>query len=160
MTETSIDRQPGLTAALDWARWHTWWVFFGFAMALGAASATLTILAIMLAASVAPFVPGSLGTLLTGTAVAGLLHLLALVALSKALGAGGKGFIIREVVDYPKDGMFLLPWIFLVWTVIYGVNALSYYFFGVNGGIILAFGAVIIVVGMEFPIRTLEKSAG
>lgn len=167
MTETSIspqEQRPGLAAAFNWAKWQTWGVFFGFAIALGAASALITIAATMLVASIAPANPESLEALTAAAVFAGILHLFALLALGKAIGARAsgapgneRGFLIREVINYPKDGVFLLPWIFLIWMVIYGVNALSFYTLGVNGGMVLAFGAVIIVIGMEYPIRILEK---
>ena len=121
----------------------------------------------MLVGSIAPADPASLEAVTASAVFAGILHLFALLALGKAIGArpsggrvsgaGERGFLIREIVSYPKDGMFLLPWIFLIWMVIYGVNALSLHTVGVDAGMVLAFGAVIIVIGMEYPIRVLEK---
>lgn len=160
MTETSSgprDRRQGLAATFDWAKWRTWGVFFGFALALGAASALITLGATMLVASIAPAGPQSSEAMIASVIFAGILHLFALLALGKAIGAGGRGFLIREIIDYPKDGMLLLPWIFLVWAVIYGVNALSIHTVGIDAGLVLAFGAVVIVIGMEYPIRVLEK---
>jgi len=172
MTETSIspqDQRPGLAAAFNWAKWQTWTVFLGFAIALGAASALITISATMLVASIPSADPESLEALTASAIFSGILHLFALLALGKAIGSrpsqGGaagadeRGFLIREIVSYPKDGMFLLPWIFLTWMVIYAVNALSIYTLGIDAGMVLAFGAVIIVIGMEYPIRVLEKLA-
>lgn len=172
MTETSISPRgprPGLAAAFNWAKWQTWGVFFGFAIALGAASALITIGATLLVASIAASGPESLEAQTASAIFAGILHLFALLALDKATGgrasdgrasgADQRGFLIREIVSYPKDRLFLLPWIFLIWMVIYGVNALSLYTMGIDAGMALAFGAVIIVIGMEYPIRVLEKLA-
>ncbi len=163
MTETSIgprDQRSGLAAAFNWAKWQTWAVFLGFAVVLGAASALLTIGATMLVATIAPAGPGSLEAMTASAVFAGILHLFALLALGRAVGAGpsdGRGILIREIVSYPKDGLFLLPWICLIWMVIYGVNALSLRVQGIDAGLALAFGAVIIVIGLEYPIRVLER---
>ncbi len=160
--------RPGLTAAFNWRSWKTWWIFLGFAVLLGASSAVLTIGAKMVVVSAFDLRQDIYVTNFLSALLAALLHFFALVAFGKAIApkAPGStqehqsepGFIVGDILKHPKDRLFLLAWIFVIWAVIYGLNALSIQFLGLNAGMILAFGAVIIVIGMDYPIRVLQNA--
>lgn len=156
----------GLTAAFDWSRARTWSVFVGSAVAMGAASVVITLGVMGLVVHTFRVPATALNAQVLIAVMSGILHLFALIAIGmwvpgaprSDLSAQSRSFVVRSAVSLPKDLPFLVAWSLAAWLAVYGVNALSVYLTGLHAGMLLAFGAVIIVIGIEYPVRYLLNS--